>query len=247
LEQRLSRDWDSLCFVAKRIINSRIHSAIGISPADLVFAGRIDLQRGTLFPYPPAVPPEYSSGDYMQTLMQHQEAMLCKAVQMQQEHDMARIKDKSHLLKTVFPLQSYVLARSEVGPDNKLSPRWLGPYVVLNRLYRPEGDVYTCQHLSTGRTFDFRIDRLEPYFTYDESSLHDTATLDSEAYQVESILQHRFNGSHSPACLQLYVKWIGYTEPSWEPFRGNELDKVSHVHTYLRAHRMSSYIPKKFK
>jgi hypothetical protein len=51
LEKKLRDDWDILCHVAKRIINSRIHSAIGISPADLVFAGRVDLQRGSLFPY----------------------------------------------------------------------------------------------------------------------------------------------------------------------------------------------------
>jgi hypothetical protein len=39
LEKRLKDDWDILCHVAKRIINSRIHSAIGIAPADLCLRG----------------------------------------------------------------------------------------------------------------------------------------------------------------------------------------------------------------
>jgi hypothetical protein len=55
LEKRLRDDWDILCHVSKRIINSRVHSAIGVSPADLTFqiasGGRIDLQRESLFPY----------------------------------------------------------------------------------------------------------------------------------------------------------------------------------------------------
>jgi hypothetical protein len=241
LEKRLSKEWDVLCYVAKRIINSRIHSAIGISPADLVFAGRVDLQRGSLFPYPPPTSSEYEADDYMQSLMEHQERMLSTAMKMQQEHDMARIRDKSHLLKTVFPIDSYVLAKPEKGPDEKTSPRWLGPYVILERMSRDQGDIYRCQHLSTGKIFDFRIDRLEPYYTYDDSNLHDVA------YEVETVLDHRFNGEHKPAFLQLRVKWIGYHEPSWEPFRGNGLDKVGIVHEYLRSHRMISYIPQQFK
>jgi hypothetical protein len=112
---------------------------------------------------------------------------------------------------------------------------------------RDQGDIYRCQHLSSGKIFDYRIHCLEPYYTYDESSLHDVASLDSEAYEVETILGHRFNGEHKPAFLQLHVKWIGYHEPSWEPFRGNGLDKVGVVHEYLRSHRMVSYIPQQFK
>jgi hypothetical protein len=122
LEQRMSKEWDTLCYVAKRIINSRVHSAIGISPADLVFAGRVDLQRGTLFPYIPVDPSKYEGSDYMLDLMQLQEAMLSKALRIQQSHDMARIRDKSHLLKTEFPIDSYVLAKPETGPATKISP-----------------------------------------------------------------------------------------------------------------------------
>jgi hypothetical protein len=245
LEKRLKDDWDILCHVAKRIINSRIHSAIGIAPADLVFAGRIDLQRGSLFPYP--TPESFSGGEYMSTLMQHQEAMLSKAIKLQQQHDMTRLKDNAHLLKTVFPIDSYVLVKPETEPIDKLAPRWLGPYLVTERFERREGDVYRCLHLSTNKAFDFRVDRLEPYFTYDESTLHDTAMLDDESYEVEAVLKHRFNGTQSAANLQLHIKWLGYDSPDWQPFSGNGLNEVGVVHEYLRQQKLARFIPTKFR
>jgi hypothetical protein len=245
LERRLKNDWDILCHVAKRIINSRIHSAIGIAPADLVFAGRIDLQRGSLFPYP--TPKSFEGSDYMHTLMQHQEEMLNKAIKCQRAHDMARLKDNMHALKTIFPINSYVLVKPETEPSDKLAPRWLGPYLITERFERKEGDVYRCLHLSTNKEFDFRVDRLDPYYTYDETSLHETATLDNEQYEVESIIRHRFNGSQSATNLQLDVKWLGYDQTGWQPYIGNGLNEVGTVHDYLRQNKLARFIPSKFR
>jgi hypothetical protein len=245
LEQRLQNDWDILCHVAKRIINSRIHSAIGIAPADLVFAGRIDLQRGSLFPYP--TPVEFEGEEYMQTLMRHQEAMLNKAFQLQKAHDTTRLRDNAHLNKTVFPVDSYVLVKPEVEPINKLAPRLLGPYLVEERFTRSEGDVYRCLHLSTNRQFDFRVDRLEPFFTYDETALHRTAMLDNESYEVEKVLQHTFDGHKSAKTLRLEIKWLGFDEPQWQPFTGNGLNEVGVVHDYMRLNKLATFIPRKFQ
>jgi hypothetical protein len=245
LEQRLQNDWDILCHVAKRIINSRIHSAIGIAPADLVFAGRIDLQRGSLFPYP--TPAEFEGEEYMQTLMRHQEAMLNKAFQLQKAHDTTRLRDNAHLNKTVFPVDSYVLVKPEVEPINKLAPRLLGPYLVEERFTRSEGDVYRCLHLSTNRQFDFRVDRLEPFFTYDETALHRTAMLDNESYEVEKVLQHTFDGHKSAKTLRLEIKWLGFDEPQWQPFTGNGLNEVGVVHDYMRLNKLATFIPRKFQ
>jgi hypothetical protein len=244
-ERRLAEDWDILCHVAKRIINSRIHSAIGISPADLVFAGRIDLQRGSLFPYP--TPESFYGTDYMRILMEHQEAMLNKAMKLQREHDLTRLRDQNHLLKTVFPINSYVLAKPEVKPD-KLSPPWLGPYLITERFIRDQGDVYRCLHLSTNKEFDFRVDRLDPFFTYDETTAFQTATIDDDSYEVEAVLAHKHIGVHKAANLQLLIKWLGYHQPDWQPFRGNGLDAVGVVHEYMRQDsELRPYIPAKFR
>ena len=246
LERRLKDDWDILCHIAKRIINSRVHSAIGIAPADLVFAGRIDLQRGSLFPYP--TPESFFANGYMMELMQQQEVMLQKAFRMQQEHDKNRLKDNNHALRTIFPVDSYVLAKPEREPTSKLAPRLLGPYLVTDRFPRGEGDVYRCLHLSTNQSFDFRVDRLYPYFTHDEASLRDTAMLDNESYEVEAVLGHRFQGPQSAKTLQLQIKWLGYDTPQWQQYvnKDSGLNSVGVVHEYLRRNKFARFIPAKF-
>ena len=42
--------WSIFLPLAQRIINSEVHSRIGVSPNDLVFGGKIDLQGGFLDP-----------------------------------------------------------------------------------------------------------------------------------------------------------------------------------------------------
>ena len=246
LERRLSDDWDILCHVAKRIINSRVHSAIGIAPADLVFAGRIDLQRGSLFPY--KTPEAFYEPGYMTHLMEQQEIMLAKAFKLQQEHNKTRLKDNDHSLRTIFPVDSYVLAKPEREPTSKLAPRLLGPYLVTDRFPRGEGDVYRCLHLSTNQSFDFRVDRLTPYFTTDEASLRATAMLDDESYEVEAVLDHRFRGQTTAKNLQLHIKWLGYEETQWQNYisTGCNLNEVGIVHEYLRSHQLARFVPARF-
>jgi hypothetical protein len=247
LEKKLRDDWDILCHVAKRIINSRVHSSIGISPADLVFAGRIDLQRGSLFPY--KVPESFSGAEYMTILMQHQNEMLRKATVWQNDRNRSRLQTNDEALKTSFPIHSYVLVKPEVESTNKLAPPWLGPYLVTERFERREGDIYRCLHLSTNREFDFRVDRINPFYFDDEATLQRTAALDKQEYEVEAVLNHHFDGAHSANTLHLEIKWIGYDKPEWQPFNDTAtgLKEVGIVHEYLRSKKLARFIPARFK
>ena len=247
LERKLHKSWDILCHVAKRIINSRVHSAIGIAPADLVFAGKVDLQRGSLFPY--KVPPTLAGNEYMQTMLVHQTEMLRKAVLMQRERDQARLKDNDSTLKTIFPISSYVLIKPEVEPVDKLAPRWLGPYLITQRFERREGDVYRCLHLSTNKEFDFRVDRINPFYYDNDAVLHETAMLDQEQYEVEAVVSHRFIGTQTAKNLRLVIKWLGYEETQEQDFGDSTtgLKEVGVVHEYLRRHKLTKFVHDKFK
>ena len=247
LEKRLKDDWDILCHVAKRIINSRIHSSIGISPVDLVFAGRIDLQRGSLFPY--KVPESFVGAEYMTTLIKHQEEMLRKATIFQADRNRSRMKDNDEALKTSFPINSYVLVKPEVEPADKLTPPWLGPYLITERFERREGDIYRCLHLSTNREFDFRVDRINPFYYDDDATLRQIAMLDQQQYEVELVARHRFVGAHIARNLQIEVKWLGFDELRWQQFSDSStgLKEVAVVHEYLRRNKLARFIPSKFK
>jgi hypothetical protein len=247
LEHRLKNDWDILCHVAKRIINSRIHSSIGISPVDLVFGGQIDLQRGSIFPY--KLPEQFKGDKYMKTLVKHQEQMLLTAMQYQNKINAERLKNQNPALKTIFPDHSYVLAKPEVGPADKLTPPWLGPYQITSRLERPEGDVYTVVHVATNQQFDFRVDRLKQFdFDPNLTRTYDTAAMDFQGDIVESVLGHKFTGAHTASNLQLRLKWLGAPEVDWYPF-SDSLADVGIVHEYFRRHpqKLSKFIPSKYQ
>ena len=245
LEKRLRDNWDVLCHVAKRIINSRIHSAIGVAPADLIFGGRVDLQRGSLFPH--VIPEDQNTPEYLMRMQEAQMEMLHKAMQMQNARNAKRMKSNDTISKTIFPVSSYVLVKPEVAPTNKLAPQWLGPYLILKRFERREGDVYRCLHLSTNREFDFRVDRINPFFFDDDAALHETAELDNEQYEVESVLRHKFIGLQTAKNLQLEIKWIGYDTPQWQKFNQGGLNEVDIVHEYLRRYQLTKLIPQKFR
>ena len=247
LEHKFKNDWDILCHVAKRIINSRIHSSIGISPAELVFAGQIDLQRGSLFPY--NLPENFKGEIYMKTLIKHQELMLRKAVQYQNKVNSERLKTQQPALKTVFPDDSFVLVKPETGPADKLDPRWLGPYQITSRLERPEGDIYTVVHLATNKLFDFRVDRLKPFdFDPHLANPFDAAMMDFQGDVVESVLGHKFEGTHTADNLRLKLKWLGNSEIDWFKF-SDSLAEVGVVHEYFRRFpsKLLKFIPRKFQ
>jgi hypothetical protein len=247
LEHRLKHDWDILCHVAKRIINSRIHSSIGISPAELVFAGQIDLQRGSLFPY--QLPEDFDGEKYIKTLVKHQELMLRRAVQYQNRVNAERLKLQDPAHKTIFPDYSFVLVKPENGPTDKLDPRWLGPYQITSRLERPEGDVYTVLQLATNKLYDFRVDRLKPFdFDPHLTQPFETAQLDFQGDIIESVLGHKFEGSHTAANLRLKLKWLGAPEVNWYPF-SDSLAEVGLVHEYFRRFpsKLLKFIPEKFR
>jgi hypothetical protein len=233
-------------YVAVRILNARTVKATGVSPQELVFAGRLDLDRSILFPR--QVHESTSISEYMRVSMDMQEEMLQIASAQQQASDEAHLDDPDGSLPTVFAVGSYVLVRYETDdgrPIDKLAPVLRGPYLVTHREPRLQGDVYTCQDLTTKKSYDFRVNLLRP-FHYDKEQVNpaDISLLDHEAFIIESVLDHRFGpGPATAANLQLLVKWQGFQEPTWQRF-DTATRKVQAVHTYLIAKRLKKFIPR---
>jgi hypothetical protein len=239
-----SQDWNIMMYVAARIMNARVVKATGVSPQDLIFAGRLDLNRGALFPR--QILESQSVSEYMRISMEAQEAMLKVAMQQQAETDLAHLDPNSQILPTIYDLQTYVLVKRET-PD-KLKPPWMGPFLITHRTARPQGDVYTCLDESSNKSYDFRAHLIRPY-KHDENDPHPTEFLHKEhqAYVVEGVVDHRFSSLPASASrLQLLIKWVGYPEPEWQQFSA-DIKKLQVVHEYLSANHMSRFIPAAFK
>jgi len=233
--------WDEVCYSAKLLINSRTHSAIGVAPYTLVFGKVLEPLRGIVFPHASNVD---VSDDYLTALIQGHEDLVSRAIEVQNRNNSKHVLSNQGRTQVVFDLNSNVLIIPETDPVDKLAPRRKGPYRIISRDARREGDVYTCQHWKTGKLEDFRVDKLIPFFTRSHGDELRAATMDDESYIVEAIQDHRFSGTRSKNNLQLLVKWESYPEPDWQPYMGNNLDHVIVVHEYLRTHNMSKFLPK---
>ena len=74
----------------------------------------------------------------------------------------------------------------------------------------------------------------------------EVAKQDSELFDIESIITHRFKGNKKTLSnLQLYIKFEDESNPEWREwdatYGGHEK-----VHEYFRNNNMTSYIPIKY-
>ena len=111
------------------------------------------------------------------------------------------------------------------------------------------GDIYTVVHLTTNKLFDFRVDRLKPFdFDPHLANPFDAAMMDFQGDVVESVLGHKFEGTHTADNLRLKLKWLGNSEIDWFKF-SDSLAEVGVVHEYFRRFpsKLLKFIPRKFQ
>ena len=239
-ERKIKEEWYLYLPLVQRIMNSMNHVSIGVSPAEVLFGNSVTLDRGILSA---GITPHNSTtlSEYASKMLQAQ-ATILRIAQLNQEET-----DAFHLgraPKGIFLINSYVLVAYETEgnrPPTKLHSRWRGPLKVVGHV----GQTYTCLNLVTNKLEDFNINFLRP-FKYDEERIdpYDVALRDNQYFEVERIEAHR-GDPNKLSNLQFRVKWIGFEEPTWEPWKN--VYKVGALHEYLRTHNMKRLIPKHFK
>ena len=63
---------------------------------------------------------------------------------------------------------------------------------------------------------------------------------DNESFIVERILSHKGSFTKKKH-VQIEVKWEGYPEPTWEPWKN--VMYSAPLHDYLREHKLERHIP----
>jgi len=224
----------------ERIINSSIHKATGFSPAQILFGNSVDLNRSTILEskYENIKDVSYSEWSHEALAMQLRIMELARA--QLTEKDEVHMINYPALATTEFEVGSYVLVEYKNTfrrrPNSKLLPFLKGPLQVVNK----EKSKYYLKDLITQKVKPYHVKRLTQ-FNFDiakwdplQVALRDTGNL----FQVSQISGYKGKINGPKSQLFFLVHWVGYDEPTWEPW-GNLRSNIK-FHEYLRTHRNKS-------
>lgn len=223
----------------QRIINGSVNERTGASPAKLLFANKLDLNRGIITPF---LLPEgnTTSSQYVTDLLTVQDEVLGAAISNLSAADNKNLS-KNTKKATFFPVNSHVLVKyNDDSPPTRLHLKWQGPFRVVSFI----DSEYVIANLITHKERRVHIKNLKQFLFDPAVALPaDTARRDYMEHFVEKILAHE-GDEKKPTSLSFLVKWLNYDMGSntWEPWRSLRLCEALHV--YLRNNNMARFVPK---
>ena len=240
LDANIVNEWHQYLPLVQRIMNASVHSALQVSPAQLLFGNAVTLDRGIFMPHKQKTGGSKGSdksqlSEWAQNMLNKQAELIRIAQQSQQTTDDYHMS-QSVGTHTEFPINSYVLVQYRDRPPTKFHTQWAGPLRVVS----VNKNTYTLQNLVTLKTRDVHVTQLKP-FHYDATEVDpvDIARKEEQEFLVENILQHR--GGPRRSTLEFFVKWTGYDESynSWEPWENVRDNSILNKYLYnnkLRTH-----------
>jgi hypothetical protein len=245
MSQRLIKhtchQWSDLLPLIQRCLNASFHSAIGTSPAKILFGDCLDLDRAVLTKIPS--PATFDKDSYCDVLARNQriiieeadrlQSLLCKRI-----IDKAASQQRSRPAP-VFNVNDWVLIKPQPSfPLHKLAPRWPGPFRIF-RISDTSEKVVLVDTV-TDKLFSALKRQLEPFDmsrVSDVAGLTKVAECDNFEFPVESIMGHALisdqglgvnpvqlrqnfvRGVRPKNSFQFLVKWTGYEEPTWVAYK----------------------------
>jgi hypothetical protein len=239
-ELRMSDSWDDNILKVQAILNEKKSEATGLTPNQLIFAGKIDLHEGRLFPNP-TNRQRQSMSKYMTEQLAIQDQLMQIAEKQQSEIN-AR-----HLLlakdpEVEFHTGQYIVIRHESGiPPNKLAVRQHGPYRIIEVTKRPQGNIYTCFSPKDGKVHDFHASfAKQHYCTNDNEAVRLAVLDDANSFVIEQILNHEIITDKNKQHVNLLIKWHGYPTPENTGLNAT-LKRNEMVHKYLNDNGLSRF------
>ena len=232
--------------MAQRIINSEIHSRLGVSPNDLVFGGKLNLDGNFIYE-PINKSDNIEIAQWSSDMLQLQYKLVDISQKRQHEQDeahMSKGKNNSNSL-TQFRHNSFVLVKYPANALGNRAPTkfhtdWKGPMRVKSN----SGAEYILHDIVQNKDISVHVSRLKQ-FEHDTSlsELRIIAAKDTEEDEVEIILDH-VGDPKRKSSMDFLVRWTGYdsSEDLWLPW--SALRNNVALHTYLRNNGMERLIPK---
>ena len=242
--------WSDLLPLVQRSINASVHSATGTSPAKILFGNNLDLDRCLLTHMPSAR--DLDVNRYVDALTYNQRVIVEEADKHQSDlcekviaasHKAQQKKNKRGELVDLLPKKIEVgdwvlVAPGPSYPLNKLAPRWLGPFRVLE--CKDGSELVQVEDTLKGKVRKFLRRQLEAFdvrMMADVEGLKVVAETDGFEFPVEAIIGHALveaggvgvapkqlplsfkRGQKTKKSFQFLVKWSGYEEPTWVEYK----------------------------
>jgi hypothetical protein len=247
--------WSRVTPLIQRILNATVHTALGVSPARLMYGPALDLDRHIFHPIPDR--PLTTLSQWQQEQLTAQALLITKVQQMLNSVDAANVKKRAAKQSgspAYFPEGSYVLVKYHTRAPNKILLPMAGPYLVVRCI----NDHVTIKDImsTNGRERDLHISRCAP-FNFDPERLKPEAVArrDRGEFVIEKVLEYQ---DRSPAGaprrktprkndLWFKIRWLGYSadHDTWEPW--SAVRDTIQLHRYLSAANLDSWIPKEFR
>lgn len=251
-ERKIRNEWSDVLPLVQRILNSSVHSVLGVSPAQLIFGNAINLDRGLIWGggIVDISTEEKNVRKYLDSLLK-QQALLIKIAQDSQEKSdlvqLKRIAKKQNGKEiTSYPVNSFVLLTYPLGvnglnqPPSKLHTRWRGPFRVVSS----NGNQYTLENLVSEKLSTHNVTELKPFLWEDgKVDPREVARIDDEEFEIEDIFDHRVIDMEKKR-VKFHVRWKNYEEVTWEPYEN--LKDTQQLHDYLRRSGLEELIPAKY-
>jgi hypothetical protein len=243
LDKKVIGDWSISLPLVQRIMNASVHSALKLSPAQLLFGNAITLDRGIFLDQKKSSDEKIPLSVWAENMLKKQ-AQLIEIAQSSQE-----ATDNYHIVKASeklieFPINSYVLVKYRESPPTKFHSNWGGPMRVVGN----KKSTYTLQDLVTLKTHDFHVTQTQlKAFNYDQMEVNPVDIARAEAQQrvVEAILEH--SGGPKRKSYQFLVKWANLDDSytSWQPWNNVRDNEV--LNKYLYQNKLKSLLTKEQK
>jgi hypothetical protein len=248
-DSKIKEQWQIFLPFVQRILNTMVHTTLGVSPSQLLFGDALNHDTHFLIPPPTKTSDPVTYQDKIAILLEGQKRLLELAQKNQIDMDEFNLIKRIEGEPTYFPLNSYVLAEYEqklgdvTMKPSKLHTQLHGPYRVVSR----QGNVYTLENLVTHGIIDFHI-KLLRQFRYDNNYVipQEVAQHDKDYFEIEEIISHKFKKNPKTLSnLELLIKYEGERDSKWQSWNST-FGANEKIHLYFRHNQLARFIPKKF-
>ena len=237
-----SYSWSRLIPFVFNIINNSIHSATCCTPNSLMF-GIHGMSNPKLLPQQPF---EGTTFEYLAQHIKHQEKLLKLSEDHQSQMLTAAARAQGTSPTRELHEGQFVLLRAAVaGKTTKLNCKWLGPFIVMDRVDSKAPLVHIFD-MSNRRVREAHMQDLV-VFDMARTTVMEAerlAAADSFEYTVEKILDHKCTTSqkNKKSDYSFLVKWLNYDETSWEPYDNVKYNIL--VTKYAEEHNLTMFMKK---